>query len=122
MDIDPTINRAKGNDSVEQHPTASEVLLDLAKQATVEAHQSLRKRSMVGQPSKTGAMNVKSMQRNSIEHVEREPRKRKVLWPEDILEICKDNPIKSNFQGINRVQRKLRTWNVKWCKVASETQ
>ncbi len=49
------------------------------------------------------------------------PRKRKVLWREIISEICKDDPIKGNFQGIDKVERILRPRNVKWRKVASET-
>jgi hypothetical protein len=88
----------------------------------VEAHQSSRKRSMASESRKTGAMKVKSMQSNITEHVKKKPRKRKVLWPEDISKICKYDPIEGNFQGNNRVERKLRMRNVKWRKVASKTQ
>jgi hypothetical protein len=90
----------------------------------VEAHQSSRKCSMASESRKTGAMKVESTQSNITEHVEKKPRKRKVLWPEDISKICKYDPIESNFQfqGNNRVERKLRMRNVKWRKVASETQ
>ncbi len=54
-------------------------------------------------------------------HIKSKPRMRKVSWHEVILEICKDDPIKGNFQGINRVERKLRMRNVKQSRVAAKT-
>jgi hypothetical protein len=140
----PMINRTSDN-----NPNASKVLPALANQVMVEAQQSSRKRSTESLPrttgamniestqsnaterssrkcslasksSKTGGINVKSTQSNATEYVKRNPRKRNVLWCEAISEICKDDPIKYNFQGIDRV-RKLRMRNFKWCKVASKT-
>jgi hypothetical protein len=50
------------------------------------------------------------------------PKRSKILWKEPILADIIANLIRGDFQGIDRVESKLRTSNAKWHEVTSETQ
>jgi hypothetical protein len=66
-------------------------------------------------------VSAKSMQSTKNKHVERPP-KRRVSWREPVLVNVITDSIRQDFQGIDGVERKLRTRNVKRHKVTPETQ
>jgi hypothetical protein len=119
---DTTTNRAHGIGSVKQHPTARVTLPAQAREEMVEEQRSSRKCSAANQSQKTRGMTIKSTQSTTFEHVKRKPKNQKVLWGEPILVRYIVDPISSYSLGINEVERRLRTRNIGWCKVASETQ
>ncbi len=64
---------------------------------------------------------ARSTQITENKHVERPP-KRKVLSKEPLSVNVITDSIRQDFQGINRVERKLRTRNVEWHEVTPKTQ
>jgi hypothetical protein len=50
------------------------------------------------------------------------PKRSKILWKEPILADVIADPIRGDFQGINRVESILRTSNAKWHEVTPKTQ
>ncbi len=76
---------------------------------------------MASQTSKTRA-SAKSTQSTTSKHIERMPKRSKILWKEQILADVIANPIRGDFQGIDRVKSILRTSNAKWHEVTPETQ
>jgi hypothetical protein len=76
---------------------------------------------MASQSCKTRA-SAKSTQSTTSEHVERTPKRSKILWKEPILADIIVDPIRGDFQGIDRVESILRTSNDKWHKVTPKTQ
>jgi hypothetical protein len=77
-----------------------------------DKNRSSTKRSMVSQSSKMRAP-TKSMQSTTSEHVERTPKKSKILWKEPVLANVIADPFRGDFQGIDRVESILRTSNAK---------
>ncbi len=118
----PPMMRATSDlDSAEQYPPAREVLPAQAGESRVKEKWSSKKRSMASQSSKTRA-SAKSTQSTTSEHVKRTPKRSKILWKEPILVDVIANPIRGDFQGINRVESILRTSNAKWHEITPETQ
>ncbi len=107
-------------DIAERHPATREVLLAQAGESRVDVW-SLKKRSRASQSIKTRA-SARSMQSTTSEHVERMPKRNKILWRKPILADVIANSIRGDFQGIDRVESILRTSNVKWHEFTPETQ
>jgi hypothetical protein len=107
-------------DSAERHPAAREALPAQAGESRVNVWSS-KKCSRASQSSKTRAP-ARSTQSTTSEHVERMPKRNKILWREPILADVIANSIRVFFQGINRFESILRTSTVKQHEVTSETQ
>jgi hypothetical protein len=76
---------------------------------------------MASQSSKTRA-SAKSTQSTTSKHVKRTPKRSKILWKKPILADVIADPIRGDFQYIDRVESILRTSNAKWHEVTPETQ
>jgi hypothetical protein len=76
---------------------------------------------MASQSSKTRA-SAKSMQSTTSDHVKRTRKRSKILWKEPILADVIADPIRGDFQGIDRVESILRTSNDKRHEVTPKTQ
>jgi hypothetical protein len=83
--------------------------------------QSSRKHITVVQSSKTRASTAKSTQSTAPKHVERRPKSRRLSWKDPILVDVFATSIGGTFQGIDGVERKLRTRNNVRHKVTSKT-
>jgi hypothetical protein len=78
----PPMMRATSDlDSAERYPAAREVLLAQAGESRVKEKWSSKKHSMASQSSKTRA-SAMSMQSTTSKHVERTPKRSKILWKE----------------------------------------
>ncbi len=118
----PPMMRATSDlDSAERYPAAREVLPAQAEESRVKEKWSSKKRSMASQSSKTRA-SAKSTPSTTSEHVDRTPKRSKILWKEPILADVFADPIRGDFQGINRVESIIRTSNAKWHEVTPKTQ
>jgi hypothetical protein len=107
-------------DSAERYPAAREVPPAQAGERKAKEKWSLKKCSMASQSSETRA-SAKSTQSTTSKHVERTPKRSKILWKEPILVDVIADPIRGDFQGIDRVESILRTSNAKWHEVTPET-
>jgi hypothetical protein len=120
--IVPTTGGTSNLDSVEQRPAEKESLPAQARARIVEEQQSSRKRSTTSQSSKARALTAKSTQSTASKHVERKPKRRRLLRKDLILVNVIATSIWGAFQGIDGVERKLRTRNVARHKVTPKTQ
>ncbi len=117
----PMMRATSDLDSTKRYPAARKVLPAQARESRVKEKWSSKKCSMASQSSKTRA-SAKSMQSTTSEHVKRTPKRSKIWWKEPILADVIADPIRGDFQGINRVESILRTSNAKLHKVTPKTQ
>jgi hypothetical protein len=109
----PITNRNSGIDSAEQNTTANKNLPAQTWENTVEEEmRDSRKRIMASQSSMTRAPTTMNMQSTAPKHVEQKPKRRIVSWKEPIAGNVITTPIGGNFQGIDKVEWKLRTRTV----------
>ncbi len=117
----PMMKATSDLDSAERYPAAREVLPAQAGESRVKEKWSSKKCSMASQSSETWA-STKSTQSTTSKHAKRMQKRSKILWKEPILVDTIANPIKGDFQGIDRVESILRTSNAKWHEVTPKTQ
>jgi hypothetical protein len=104
-------NRNSDINSAERNTTANENLPALTRENRVEEEtRKSRKRT---------AMNTQS---TAPKHVKQKPKRRIVSWKELIAANIIATPIGGNFQGIDKVEQKLRTRTVAKHRVVSELQ
>jgi hypothetical protein len=106
-------NRNLDIDSAEQNTTANKNLPAQTRENMVEEEmRDSRKRIMVSQSSMTRAPTTTNTQSTKPKHAKQKPKRRIVSWKEPIAGNLIATPIGGNFQGIDKVERKLRTRTV----------